>query len=672
MKGFFITGTDTGVGKTMVTASLLAVLRAAGIAAAPFKPIQTGAIRDQDGRLRSPDLECCLNAVALNPEPACSPHLAAEQAGAAIDRGHARKIFDKLSGFYEFILAEGAGGVLAPISRSMTMLDLMKELGLPVLLVARSGLGTLNHTLLSLAAIRDAGMDVAGVVINDANPAEWGAIEHDNPGIIERLGGTRIIGRIPHIAGIDGLRRDPSAFLEAVAPALPTAAQLCAAAEPVVFDEIREMDRASLWHPYTKRSAVDAGQMPIIARGSGVYLEDVSGRRFLDAVSSWWACALGHGHPRLLRAMREQAGRLQHSILGNLSHPPAAKLAARLAALTGGNRHVLFASDGACAVEAAIKIAFQYWRNRGIAGRVRLAAHAEAYHGDTLGAMAAGFLPAFHAPFADIVTPAIRVQPPDCHPCRWGSAPGNCNMACFAPMQQALEEHGHELAAVIVEPLCRGSAGMRMYSPAYLKELAVACRKHDVLLIVDEVAMGFGRTGRMFACEHAGIEPDILCLGKALSGGCFPISATVAGDHIYDTFRDANSDTTFYHGHTFSGHPVAAATAIEALNIYEQERIPERAEALGYLLRERLCPLAAENHVKSVRCLGLIGAVELGPEPADGARKALTARDLLLEQGVLIRPLGAVLYLMPPLVISENELTWLADKLVKAVAQAVG
>jgi adenosylmethionine-8-amino-7-oxononanoate aminotransferase len=684
MAGFFITGTDTGVGKTLATAAVLAVLRVADADAVPMKPVQTGAEPGPDGRLHSPDLDFCLEAAGLEPdaatyalmnpyafEPACSPHLAAEQAGVRIESDRILAAYQTLAARHDLVLVEGAGGVLVPLDRERTMLDLMAALGLPVLLVARSGLGTLNHTLLSLAAFRDAGLDVAGVIVNDAVPAAWGVIEQDNIGTLGRLGRVRVLGRIPHLTGLNHLRREPRAFHAAVASALPPAAELRAASEtrPVPFGATWEQDRASLWHPYTKRSAVEAGPLPMIVRGQGVFLEDASGRRYLDAISSWWACALGHSHPRLLRALRGQAGRLQHSILGNLSHPPAVALAARLSDLAGGRRHVLFASDGACAVEAALKIAFQYWRNRGIAGRTRLAAHAEAYHGDTLGAMAAGFLPVFHAPFADLVAPAVRVEPPDCHPCRWGRSPGACDLACFAPMQHALDEHAGTLAAVIVEPLCRGSAGMRIYAPGYLRRLAECCRERRVLLIADEVAMGFGRTGRMFACEHAGIEPDIVCVGKALSGGCLPISATLVRDDIFETFRDGAPDTTFYHGHTFSGNPLAAAVALEALAVYEEERLPERAAALGRLLLDRLQPLADLPGVRSVRGLGLIGAVELGPDPVSGAARAQAVRARLLEQGILLRPLGPVLYLMPPLVIGEDVLIGAAAALARAVRE---
>lgn len=683
MAGLFVTGTDTDVGKTMIAAGALSVLRACGIDAVPMKPAQTGAARGSGGALRSPDVDFCLNAAGLRPdaetysamtpflfEPACSPHLAAQQAGLKIDFLRIHEAFDALLAKHRFVVVEGAGGVMTPLTAEATMLDLMIELGLPVLLVARAGLGTLNHTLLSLAALRDAGLDIAGVVVNDARPGQWGAIENDNLAAISRLGCARQPAHVPFMPGIEKLANDPPAFHAAFSRFMPDAASLAARPGLQGAEDFRSMDAAAVWHPYTKRSAVDSGPLPMIVKGRGVFLEDASGRKYLDAISSWWACSLGHGHPRLLRALRGQSARLQHSILGNLSHPPAARLAERLSNMTGGNRHVLFASDGACAIEAAIKIAFQYRRNLGLAGPAKLVSHQDAYHGDTLGAMAAGFLDSFHAPFADLVAPAVRALPPDCHPCAWGCSPETCNLPCFEPMRRALEENAGKVAAVIVEPLCRGSAGMRMYSPAYLRRLADACKAHGALLIADEVAMGFGRTGRVFACDHAGIEPDIICVGKALSGGYMPISATIVKDCIYDTFRDGEPDRTFCHGHTFAGHPPAAAVALEALSIYEEERLAERSARLGAVLLQRLQQATQGCDVRSVRGLGLIGVVELGPNPEVGAARAQAARSLMLEEGVLLRPLGPVLYLMPPLVIAERDLLHAADALARAVRQA--
>jgi len=435
-----------------------------------------------------------------------------------------------------------------------------------------------------------------------------------------------------------------------------------------------ELDRRHLWHPYTKFSALAPEDLPLIERGAGIYLCDRAGRRFVDAIASWWCCALGHGHPRIVAAIARQAGELQHSILGNLSHPRAVELAARLAALLPTpDRHVLFASDGASAVEAALKIALQYRHNVGQPQRTKFAALHGAYHGDTLGAVSVGYVEEFHRVFRPLLQPAVTLPLPE----RPRAAAGvpvwpASGAADFAPARRILEAHAAELTAVIVEPLCLGAAGMRMYPAAWLAELAGWCRQHDVLLIADEIAMGFGRTGRMFAFEHAGIDPDIVCVGKALSAGYLPISATIVKDAIYGTFSDQPADHTFYHGHTFCGNPLAAAAALAALDVYAEERLADRAAELGQRLAGWLAPLAARPPVKEVRCLGLIAAVELLPDdPPRAPARPQRVRQWLFEHGVLLRPLGPVVYLLPPLTITATELEELAGRLTRAV-QAAG
>lgn len=430
-------------------------------------------------------------------------------------------------------------------------------------------------------------------------------------------------------------------------------------------------DRRVLWHPYTAYSAMQR-PFPVMARGRGVYLFDTAGRRYLDAISSWWACNLGHSHPRLLRAMRRQSSKLQHSILGNMSHPAAIELAEEIAGLFGGgSRRVFFAGDGASAVEAALKIAVQYWHNIGKPERHRFVSLENAYHGDTLGAVSVGCLDKFHRPFKPLLFPVYRAPAPFCAGCRYKLTPATCRLECLAAMESILDRQAAKIAAVIVEPLCQGAAGMRMYAPAYLARLAALCRQRRMLLIADEIAMGFGRTGKMFAFEHAGIQPDIVCLGKGLSGGYLPLSATVVKENIFRTFRDRPTDHTFYHGHTFAGNPLAAALAREVLKIYRTEWIAERAEHLGAGLAQEMERFRALPGVRRVRCLGMIAAFDLvdghgrpAPDRAAAVRRALLAR------GILIRPLGNVIYLMPPLIIDRDVLIKLAEDVYRAVLQA--
>jgi len=422
----------------------------------------------------------------------------------------------------------------------------------------------------------------------------------------------------------------------------------------------RKLDRKSVWHPYTKFSALEK-DFPVIVRGRGPYLFDADGRRLLDAVSSWWACNLGHGHRRITGAIRRQAGILQHSILGNLTHPAAAELATAVIALfPDRNRRVLFASDGASAVEAALKISLQYWHNRGAPDRNRFVCLDYAYHGDTLGAMSVGYLESFHKPFAPVVFKAERAESPYCAKCRHGLHPDTCRLKCFESMRNVFRKLHNRPAAVIVEPLCQGAGGMRIYPPAYLAALAALCRRTGTLFIADEIAVGMGRTGRMFACQHAGVDPDIMCMGKGLSAGYLPISATVVKARIYNTFDDAGKDRTFYHGHTYCGNPIACATALETLKVYRDENIVEHAESMGHVLSTEMKSLSGISGVSAVRTLGMIGAVDVA-DPA--AVKAMLFR----KYGIMVRPLGNTVYFMLPLNVSAS----LIRSTVRALRDAI-
>ncbi len=405
-----------------------------------------------------------------------------------------------------------------------------------------------------------------------------------------------------------------------------------------------------IWHPYTRFSSLQQG-LPKIVRGEGLYLYDTDGQRYFDAVSSWWSCQLGHSHPRVVSAIQEQAGKLQHSILGNLTHPGAEELARRLAHLMPTpDRHVMFASDGASAVEAALKIVLQYAHQTGQPQRTRFVSLKEAYHGDTLGAVGVGYLEEFHHLLRPVLKEAWRLDIPPCNGCR-GT---DCAATCYDGVDAFLTARADEIAGGIVEPLCLGATGMKMYGPGYLRRLAETCRRLQIPLISDEIAMGFGRTGRMFAFEHAGIDPDLVCLGKGLTAGYVPMSAVVVRDDLYRTFSDQPVDHTFYHGHTWCGNPIAAAAALAALDVYEADGLAEHAAELEHVLVEEWVSLRGTPGIRDIRHLGLIGVIELEPGagPVPAARRVQYA---MRDRGYLLRSLGNVIYLMPPLIITADE-----------------
>jgi adenosylmethionine-8-amino-7-oxononanoate aminotransferase len=432
----------------------------------------------------------------------------------------------------------------------------------------------------------------------------------------------------------------------------------------------RELDHRHLWHPYTDIEAFETGPYTSFERGEGVYLYTSDGRQLLDGISSWWATALGHSHPQVVEAIRQQAGVLQHSILGGLSHPLAVELAHRLAQLTPGDlNHVYFACDGASATESAMKMAIQYWWNLGESGKTRFVALEEGYHGDTLGAVGAGFVPAFHAPFEKAVIRSFAAKTPHCGCCPLDGE-NKCADKAFAHMESLVEEHHKELAGIILEPLCQGAAGVWIYPVGYLRKVRDLCDKYGLILIADEIAVGFGRMGELFACDLAGIVPDILCVGKALTAGYLPMSAAVANERVYDSFRNTDDarDRTFYDGHTYCGNPITSAAALAAIDVFTSEDVVENARPGAIALREGFQRIGANDAVDYQKTLGMIGMCSFRSEAGGGAHAKRVAQKAN-ELGLFIRPLGTSLYLWPPLVSTEAELAQMLSVFETAVAE---
>lgn len=424
-----------------------------------------------------------------------------------------------------------------------------------------------------------------------------------------------------------------------------------------MMDSIRDRDLRHLWHPYTDATTFAREPYTCIERGEGVYLYEVGGRPLLDGISSWWAVALGHSHPRLVEAMRAQAGILQHCILGGLSHPKAVELAERLAGVApAGLEHVYFACDGSSATEAALKMAVQYWSNRGVSGRTRFVGLEGGYHGDTLGAIGAGFTSWFQEPFGELVVPAYLADSPHCGCCGEVENESHCALKAFESMKVLVEEHHASVAAVILEPLCQGAGGIRIYPAEYLRRVRALCDEYDVLLIADEIAVGFGRTGTFWACEQGEVVPDILCVGKALTGGYLPMSAAIASREVYDSFRgDGVVKRPFWDGHTYCGNPITSAVALAALDVFAELDLPGSCAPLIEQLALGMAAIGEDARIDYYKTLGLIGMVSFSEEAGGAAlarRVSLKAMDL----GLFVRPLGAALYLWPPLTSTGAEL----------------
>jgi adenosylmethionine-8-amino-7-oxononanoate aminotransferase len=444
--------------------------------------------------------------------------------------------------------------------------------------------------------------------------------------------------------------------------------------EPPTRDDLRDWDRRHHWHAFTQMAEYEP---LIIERAEGCRLVDVDGREYLDGASSMWCNIHGHNHPRINAAIREQLGRVAHCTALGMGSDTTVRLAKRLADIAPGNlEHVFFASDGSSAIEIALKMAFQYWRQCENAQprKTKFIAFGEAYHGDTLGSASVSGIARFHALFKPLLFEVIRAPLPDPRRLLAGTAPEAAAKLFLVETENLLRRHHEEVAALVIEPLVQCAAGMVMHPTGFLRGLRELTHTYGVLLIADEVAVGFGRTGTMFASNQEAVVPDFLCLGKGLSGGYLPIAATLTNDAIYTAFLGkSNESRTLHHGHTFSGNPLASAAALASLDVFDEEQtlamLPAKIDRLG----EHLCRLAEHSRVSTTRQRGLIGALELTPNKASGApypieeRRGWRVCRETLSQGVWLRPLGDVLYVMPPLATTLEELDIVMNTLSGAI-----
>jgi adenosylmethionine---8-amino-7-oxononanoate aminotransferase len=462
--------------------------------------------------------------------------------------------------------------------------------------------------------------------------------------------------------------------------------------------ELREWDRTIVWHAFTQM----AEYVPfIVERAEGSTLIDIDGNRYLDGASSLWCNIHGHRHPTIDAAVRQQLDKVAHVTNLGGSNPTTIRLAKRLVDIAPpGLNHVFFSDDGATSVEAAIKMALQYWRQRcgkgdsphlceapsgpfrqmgtvpfSATAKTSYIALGHAYHGDTLGCVSVGGIEQFHATFRPLLFETLRVPAPDSYRMPPGVTPENLCQYHLDKLQQLLVRHHQKIAAVVIEPLVQAAAGMIMHPPGYLRGVRELTREHNVLLIADEVAVGFGRTGKMFACEHEGVSPDLFCIGKGMTGGYLPVAATLATDEIWNAFLGTYSETrTFYHGHTYGGNPLGAAAALATLDVFQQERTLESLPAKMALIDEHLARIARLPHVGDVRRRGMIAAVELVQDVATKEpypwqeRRGQRVCDRALSEGVWIRPLGNVIVIIPPLAIALDQI----DQMMGAIERGIG
>ncbi len=434
--------------------------------------------------------------------------------------------------------------------------------------------------------------------------------------------------------------------------------------------ELRELDRTVVWHAFSQMSNYDG---LIIDSAEGCWLTDLDGKRYFDGASSLWCNIHGHRHPQIDQAIRDQLDRVAHVTNLGMSHPTTISLAKRLVDIVpGGLEHVFFSSDGASAVEVAMKLAFQYWRQCPFPEpkRTTFLALGSAYHGDTLGTVSVGGVSRFHAMFEPLLFPVLRGPCPDSYRLPVGIESGQAADYYLGDYRRILEQHAEEIIAVIVEPLIQGAAGMVVHPPGFLGGLAKLCMEFGCLLIADEIAVGMGRTGTMFACEHESVTPDFLCIGKGLTGGYLPMSATLTSHRIWQAFLGSHEDSrSFLHGHTYGGNPLAAAAAHATLDIFEMERTLKTLPAKAGVLRNGLNALRSHPEVGDIRQVGMIAAIELvsdkvlkTPIPWQMQRAGQVCSQVL-KKGVWLRPIGNVIPIIPPLSATESEIELLTNAL---------
>ena len=474
-------------------------------------------------------------------------------------------------------------------------------------------------------------------------------------------------------------------------------------------------DLAVVWHPCTQMHDHETLAMLPIARAEGAWLTGHDGKRYLDAVSSWWTCLLGHRHPRIVAALKDQLDKLDHVMLAGFTHEPAIELAEELVRIaprsflatqraprcpegervgdpvtregTGANeallneahrlRRVFYADNGSSAVEVALKLSFHYWKNTGRAERTRFIALTGGYHGETLGALSVTDVALYRNTYAPLLLDPIFAPSPDAYASEPGESAADCARRRLGELRAILERHAHETCAIIVEPLVQCAGGMRMYDAGYLTGLRALCDEFDVHLIADEIAVGFGRTGTLFACEQGGITPDFLCLSKGLTGGTLPLSAVLTTQHVFEAFyAEYAAGKAFLHSHSYTGNPIACRAALATLAVLREEPVLERNRTLAAHLATKLAPLATHPNVADVRQIGMIAAIELvrdkatrDPFPA-AERRGLRVYRHGLERGVVLRPLGNVVYFMPPFCITPDEIDLMVAVAIEGIERA--
>ncbi len=705
-RGIFVTGTGTDVGKSIVTAALNRALwqdhHTSFQGYLALKPVQTGTVSHLDNVQVTKELEmqslCKMqglhgdSALYFNAldgikipnifvprtlhhfELAASPHLAAQDENFRLS---VQDIFDEIIQCYNAVqhnpmLIEGAGGVCVPFNEFETSLDLMQKLNMPVLLVVHNALGALNHTLLSIDALHARGLTIAAIVFTDKKViTKNSVIEVDNIKYVSQYKPNIPIYHLPYIMGLNNKQTMLQAFNNAARSLAALAVQLVSTWQSIPNEKnhatpsLLEFDKKHLWHPYT--SCIDP--LPAYevshAKGMHIFLRQKK-EPLIDGMASWWCAVHGYGNEQLIRAAKKQADQMSHIMFGGLTHEPAVQATKKLLDLLPSSQQnpkrlerVFWSDSGSVAVEVALKMALQYQQGRGQTERTVFLSPRGGYYGDTQGAMSVcDPVNGMHTLFNKVLTKHIFIQRPSC--AFDGSMSNEFDEQSLKPLKEAFAEHGHKLAAVIIEPIVQGAGGMWFYDPRYLKTLQKLCIAYDVLLIFDEIATGFGRTGKMFAAQWANITPDICCLGKALTGGFMTLAATICTEQVAQNICKNNH--VFMHGPTFMANALACAVACASLDIFATNNWQKQVLRIEKELQHGLAPCSDLAGVAQVRVLGAIGVVEMQSNVNVAA-----LQEFFVRQNVWIRPFSNLIYIMPPYIASSAQI----QHLTKAITMAI-
>ena len=679
-KIIFITGTDTGVGKTVVCAALALAFKNKGMDVGISKPIATGAIR-KNKCLMSEDMEFLRKITNIKDplslvNPYCTdlplaPNLAFKLRNKIVSISKILDSIKELNKKHDLLLVEGIGGISVPIKDDYLVIDLIKDLDASLIIVSRNGLGTINHTLLTIKEARDRGIDILGVVFNNKG-SNKDISKKTNPEIIRKLGKVDILGYLPKINfnKVNDFRKLSSKSIN-----IKLILSKINKKSGNEYERLAMLDKKYIWHPFTQMKDWLKEDPLIIKEARGSFLRDVNGNDFIDGVSSLWVNVHGHQKKEVDQGIKAQLNKVSHSTLLGLANVPAIELAERIVKLLPRSLSKVFYSDnGSTSVEVALKMAFQYWQHKGKKKKTKFVYLDNSYHGDTIGSVSVGGVDLFHRVFHPLLFRSFKIDSPFCYRCPKLKIYPSCKLACLEKLENTLKNHNNEIAALIVEPLVQAAGGMIVWQKGVLSRMRSLCNKYNVLLIADEVAVGFGRTGKMFACEHEKVTPDIICLSKGLTAGYLPLAMTVAKEDIYNAFlADYKDMKTFFHGHSYTGNPLACAAALASLDVFKKEKTVANLQLKVRFLQKELKYYNKLEHVGDVRQKGLIVGIELvknkdSKEPYPWQDKmGIKVTQNLRKRGIILRPLGNCIVIMPPLSISTQELKYLLDQTYEAI-----